>query len=78
MLVKDNGDVRYFTIRESARIQTFPDGYVFHGSWTETMRQLGNAVPVALAHLVARSVALKLIEHDIETLRRTTPRLRLA
>ena len=78
MLVKDDGGVRYFTIRESARIQTFPDGYVFHGSWTETMRQLGNAVPVALAHLVARSVALKLIEHDFETLRRSTPRLRLA
>lgn len=78
MLVKEDGSVRYFTIRESARIQTFPDGYVFHGSWSETMRQLGNAVPVALAHLVARSVALKLIEHDLEALRRTTPRLRLA
>ncbi|WP_080427149.1 DNA cytosine methyltransferase [Burkholderia ubonensis] len=61
MLVKDDGSVRYFTIRESARIQTFPDGFRFHGSWTETMRQLGNAVPVVLAQRVATSVAEKLI-----------------
>lgn len=61
MLVKDNGQVRYFTIREAARIQTFPDGYLFHGSWSETMRQLGNAVPVMLARIVAASVAEQLI-----------------
>lgn len=61
MMVRDNGTVRYFTVRESARLQTFPDSYVFHGSWTETMRQLGNAVPVSLAHLVCASVAEKLI-----------------
>jgi DNA (cytosine-5)-methyltransferase 1 len=62
MMVNDDGSVRYFTIRESARLQTFPDGYEFHGSWTEAMRQLGNAVPVALAQLVASSVAEKLLE----------------
>jgi DNA (cytosine-5)-methyltransferase 1 len=48
--------VRYFTVRESARIQTFPDEFVFHGSWTETMRQLGNAVPVQLAGVVASDI----------------------
>ena len=52
-----NGRVRYFTVREAARLQTFPDGYEFHGSWTETMRQLGNAVPVQLSFSVADSVA---------------------
>ena len=62
MLVEAAGDVRYFTVRESARLQTFPDGFMFHGSWTETMRQLGNAVPVNLAHIVAASVAEKLLE----------------
>lgn len=51
-----DGGVRYFTVRESARLQTFPDDYVFHGSWTETMRQLGNAVPVKLACIVAKAV----------------------
>jgi len=56
MLRRADGSVRYFTIRESARLQTFPDDFVFHGSWSETMRQLGNAVPVDLAHAVARSV----------------------
>ena len=50
------GEVRYFTVRESARLQTFPDDYVFHGSWSETMRQLGNAVPVRLAEIVGRDV----------------------
>ncbi|MFH1493970.1 MAG: DNA cytosine methyltransferase [Pseudomonadota bacterium] len=61
MMVRGDGSVRYFTVRESARLQTFPDGYVFHGSWTETMRQLGNAVPVMLGRLVAASVAEKII-----------------
>lgn len=57
MLAKTNGKVRYFTVRESARLQTFPDDFVFHGSWTETMRQLGNAVPLQLAEIVGRGVA---------------------
>lgn len=65
MMVQENKEARYFTVRESARLQTFPDGYVFHGSWTETMRQLGNAVPVSLARQVASSTAIRLVEHDM-------------
>jgi len=57
MIAMPDGTVRYFTIREAALIQTFPDDYVFHGSWGEIMRQLGNAVPVKLAEVVARQVA---------------------
>lgn len=60
MFVKDDGTVRYFTVREAARLQTFPDEYEFRGSWSQTMRQLGNAVPVRLAEVVARSVAASL------------------
>lgn len=60
MLLEPNGAVRYFTIRESARLQTFPDEYVFPGSWTESMRQIGNAVPVALAACLARDIRAKL------------------
>lgn len=56
MLVRADGSVRYFTVRESARLQTFPDDYAFHGSWSETMRQLGNAVPVRLAEIIATDV----------------------
>jgi DNA (cytosine-5)-methyltransferase 1 len=61
MLVYPDGDMRYFTAREAARLQTFPDGFVFHGSWSETMRQLGNAVPVALGTVVARGVLDRLL-----------------
>jgi DNA (cytosine-5)-methyltransferase 1 len=68
MMVNLDGSVRYFTVREAARIQGFPDGYVFHGAWSETMRQLGNAVPVMLAQAVASSVAQKLLEFDLTTL----------
>lgn len=56
MLRRPDGTVRYFTVRESARLQTFPDEMVFHGSWTETMRQLGNAVPCRLAEAVITRV----------------------
>jgi DNA (cytosine-5)-methyltransferase 1 len=60
MLLRPDGSVRYFTIRESARLQTFPDDYAFHGAWSESMRQLGNAVPVELARLVGTHIARRL------------------
>lgn len=56
MLVLPDGSCRYYSVRESARIQTFPDDYLFSGSWTEAMRQIGNAVPVRLAEAVGESV----------------------
>jgi len=61
MLARADASVRYFTVREAARLQTFPDDYTFRGPWTEAMRQLGNAVPVRLAETVARSVANALL-----------------
>ena len=70
MMVQPDGTVRYFTVREAARIQGFPDGYVFRGSWSESMRQIGNAVPVMLAQAVAASVAQKLLEVDLRALAR--------
>jgi len=56
MIAFPDGLYRYYTVRECARIQTFPDDYVFGGSWTEAMRQLGNAVPVKLANAVGESI----------------------
>lgn len=56
MLRRPDGSIRYFSIRESARLQTFPDNYRLHGAWGEAMRQLGNAVPVELARTVGSSV----------------------
>lgn len=64
MLARPDGSVRYFTVRESARLQTFRDSYRITGVWSEAMRQLGNAVPVALARLIAENVANHLPTHD--------------
>ena len=49
MMVRDDQSVRYFTLREAARLQGLPDDYEFSRSWSESMRQLGNAVPCQLA-----------------------------
>ena len=56
----DNGRVRYFSVRESARIQSFPDDYEFVGVRSEAMRQIGNAVPVAVAQTFARAIVKRL------------------
>lgn len=67
MLRHTNGAVRYFTVRESARLQTFPDDYELHGAWGEAMRQLGNAVPVELARVVMESVQRGLAHDTLTT-----------
>ena len=74
MLVLDDGSTRYYTVRESARIQTFPDDYFFHGSWTESMRQIGNAVPVKLANIIGSSVVEQL--ERIENAKRRNTRFK--
>lgn len=56
MIAFPDGTYRYLTIRESARVQTFPDDYIFEGSWSEAMRQIGNAVPVELAAQVTKQI----------------------
>ena len=56
MIKFPDGTVRYYTVLEAKRIQTFPDNYPISGSWTEAMRQLGNAVPVRLANVIACSL----------------------
>ena len=59
-------ETRPLTVREYARIQTFPDDWVFSGPITSQYKQIGNAVPVNLAHAVGRSL-IRLL-NDIELL----------
>lgn len=47
---------RPFTVREYARIQSFPDSWVFKGSLASQYRQIGNAVPVELARRLGKSI----------------------
>jgi DNA (cytosine-5)-methyltransferase 1 len=57
MIAYEDGTVRYLTTREAARLVGLPDDYAFPNSWTESMRQLGNAVPVPLAEAAGRHMA---------------------
>jgi DNA (cytosine-5)-methyltransferase 1 len=52
-VIGDDGQIRYYTFREAARIQTFPDCHVFHGARKHITRQIGNAVPCLLAEVLA-------------------------
>ena len=56
VLRDDKGAIRYMTVREAARVMTFPDSWRLQGPRGEQMRQLGNAVPVNLARVIANSV----------------------
>lgn len=60
IVVRDDGSFRYLTVRECARLQGFPDDWLFTGSRTEAMRQIGNAVPVPLGRKVLSAVGAKL------------------
>ena len=60
MIRHPDGSVRYFTVCEAKRIQTFPDNFVIKGAWGEAMRQIGNAVPVLLGETMGRELAGRL------------------
>ena len=56
----DDGTIRYFTIREMARIQGFPDTYTFDPVWSHAVNELGNACPPQMIEAWLSTLLLKL------------------
>ena len=60
----DSSQLRTLTVREAARLQTFPDDYIFYGSNTETYKMIGNAVPPLFSKKLALALKEFLDKYD--------------
>ncbi|MEI7430885.1 MAG: DNA cytosine methyltransferase [Betaproteobacteria bacterium] len=69
-------DIRTLSIREVARVQSFPDDFEFEGSYTDQAGQLGNAVPPLLAETIVRSMLSQLA--GIKPMTSCSPKTRAA
>lgn len=68
---------RRLSARELCRLQTIPDGFHIVGTLTAAQRQLGNAVPSALAEVLARAIRCQLLDHDVAPQATLVPARRL-
>jgi hypothetical protein len=75
MIALGKGRVRYFTIREMARLQGLPDDFIVCGSWKAATRQLGNAVPTAVGARVGAELKaiLDAVQSKIDRTTRARP-----
>ena len=62
----DSVQARTISVREAARLQSFPDGFVLSGSMNPAFKQIGNAVPALLAKAIAENLLLLLRESNVE------------
>src|SRR5260370_27885915 len=58
----DSAQGRVITVREAARLQSFPDGFVFAGTINPAFRQIRNAVPPIMAREIARAMLCSIVE----------------
>ncbi|RKI15393.1 DNA cytosine methyltransferase [Corallococcus sp. AB030] len=65
----DNEQARTITVREAARLQSFPDGFVFKGSMNPAFRQIGNAVPPLFAYAIAMGMRESLDAPPVDDMR---------
>ncbi|MFN6195604.1 MAG: DNA cytosine methyltransferase [Planctomycetota bacterium] len=65
----DSEQARTITIREAARLQSFPDGFVFKGSMNPAFKQIGNAVPPLFAYAIAMGMRESMGAHPIKDMR---------
>lgn len=67
----DDAQARPISVREAARLQSFPDGFVFAGTMNPAFRQIGNAVPPLLAKAIAASLREALMQGAARAASRT-------
>ena len=69
----DDAQARTISVREAARLQSFPDGFVFAGAMNQAFQQIGNAVPPLMAKAIAAEI-IKTIRASASTHSRQPPR----